>query len=372
MAFDYEIKLPDGSVYDVSSETELTPEQAYNAAFSQAKPKSRKEQAEAYRMDFLKGKPVTGVEEFVGGAKHQWDKASLGLKGVFTDLSPEDKELLQQGRSFVKETGPASTAGEIVGDVAMSAGPVGRAARGAKWLSKAMAAGPKASTLTSGAASVLSNAGWGGLTEPEDREKGLQYGAAGAAGGHALTKAIAKLGRPAALSPITETMLEEGIPLTPGQAGGPLAKFLEGSLQNMRFVAPGLTKSIKQAQNTGQEGAKDFLEEAGNLWARPGEHGLTQEAVNKWIKGAKNINTTGSTIVPLTAIAAAFHIPLTSGATLAALGALYGTPTGRAFLMGQLPFQELLRQAPHLAEPAAQIGRAMAEPNTQLPKATGQ
>lgn len=366
----YRVETPSG-IYRVESDTDLTDEEVYKAAMSQSPAtKSRKEQAEAYRADFLKGKPITGVEEFVGGAKHQWDKAALGLKGMFTDLSDEDKEQLQRGASFVKDTGGASTAGEIVGDLLMSAGPVGRVAKGAHTLAKAMRAGSKAATLSSGGASVLSNAGWGALTEPEDREKGAQYGALGAMGGHALTKAVARVGRPVKLSPITEQMIEEGIPLTPGQAGGPLARVLEGSLHNMRFVAPGLTKSIKQAQNVGQEGAKDFLEEAGSVWARPQEHGLTQDAVNKWMKGAENINTQGSTIVPLGAIAAALHLPLTSGATLAALSALYGTPTGRKFLLGQLPYQDLIRQAPHLAEPAAQIGRAMAEPNTQLPKAT--
>lgn len=365
----YRIETPSG-IYRVESDTDLTDEQVYEAAMAQSPAvKTRKTQAEAYRPGFTKGTPVSGVEEFVGGAKHQWDKAALGLKGLFTDLSPEDTEQLQQGKSFVKETGPASTAGEIVGDVAMSAGPVGRAARGMQWLSKAMAAGPKAQVLTAGGASLGSNAGWGALTEPEDREKGAAYGAAGAAGGHLLTKSLARAGRPVKLSPITETMLEEGIRLTPGQAGGRGAKFFEGSLQNMRFVAPGLTKSIKQAQKVGQDEAKDFLEEAGNIWARPQEHGLTQDAVNKWMRGAENINTTGSTLVPLTAIAAMLHLP-TTGAALVALSALYGTPVGRKFLLGQLPYQELLRQAPHLAEPAAQIGRAMAEPNTQLPKAT--
>lgn len=367
----YRIETPSG-IYRVESDTDLTDEQVYQAAMEQSPAtKSRKEQAEAYRPDFLKGKRITGPEEFVGGAKHQWDKAALGLKGLFTDLSDEDKEQLQRGASFVKDTGGLSTAGEIVGDVAMSAGPVGRAGKTLYTLTKAMRAGPKGAALSAGAADVLANAGWGGLTEPEDREKGLLYGGAGAAGGHALTKTIARAGRPVKLSPITEQMLEEGIPLTPGQAGGKVAKMLEGGMHNIPF-APGLRRSIRQAQKAGQEGSEDFLEQAGGMIQRPREYGLTTEDINKYLEGAKHINDTSSSIVPLAALAAAFHVPLTSGAGLAAIATLYGTEPGRKFLLGQLPYQDMLRQAPHLAEAAAQIGRAAAEPNTQLPKATRQ
>lgn len=44
----------------------------------------------------------------LGGAKAAWDRAALGLKGMFTDLTPADKALLEQGKAFTQQGGTLS------------------------------------------------------------------------------------------------------------------------------------------------------------------------------------------------------------------------------------------------------------------------
>ena len=59
----------------------------------------------------------------LGGAKVALDRAALGLKGLVTDLSPEDKALLEQGKASVNQGGTATNVGNIAGDVAIGAVP---------------------------------------------------------------------------------------------------------------------------------------------------------------------------------------------------------------------------------------------------------
>ena len=67
------------------------------------------------------------VQQFLGGAKHAWDTAAAALQsgagklGLPTGESLEP--LVKQGEQFVKETGPASTLGNIGGEIALTAVP---------------------------------------------------------------------------------------------------------------------------------------------------------------------------------------------------------------------------------------------------------
>jgi hypothetical protein len=67
------------------------------------------------------------LEELAGGAKHAWDKAAASLQSAAGGLGLPTGESLQplveQGKQFVAETGPASTAGEILGEIGMTAVP---------------------------------------------------------------------------------------------------------------------------------------------------------------------------------------------------------------------------------------------------------
>ncbi|NBW13978.1 MAG: hypothetical protein EBR82_38840 [Caulobacteraceae bacterium] len=115
----------------------------------------------------------------LGGAKVALDRAALGLKGLVTDLSPEDKALLEQGKAFVNQGGTAANVGNIAGDVAIGAVPAMRAqqlvAKGASVLPRALAiiGNPVSSAAIGGGATAAA------LT-PENRG---EAGALGAAGG---------------------------------------------------------------------------------------------------------------------------------------------------------------------------------------------
>jgi hypothetical protein len=154
----------------------------------------------------------------LGGAKHGWDRGALGLKGLVTDLSPEDKEQLAQGKAFVDQTSKASNVGEIAADALITSGPAMRLIKGAKWagtlLPKAVQALRGAQTVGAGTAIAGAGAATGALTSPEDRESGAVGGAVGglvgAGAGKVLNKAVGGVARNM-MSEDAKALAEQGI-----------------------------------------------------------------------------------------------------------------------------------------------------------------
>jgi hypothetical protein len=127
----------------------------------------------------------------LGGAKAAWDRAALGLKGMFTDLTPEDKALLDQGKAFTEQGGTAATVGNIGADALMMAAPALRGQQaimaGAKML-------PKAAQFIGGrlpSAALASGATSAALT-PEDRTGAFYGGAAGGAAGEVAGRVLTR------------------------------------------------------------------------------------------------------------------------------------------------------------------------------------
>jgi len=118
----------------------------------------------------------------LGGAKVALDRAALGLKGLVTDLSPEDKALLEQGKAFVNQGGTAANVGNIAGDVALGAptalgAQIAIAKGAAKVLPRALAmiaSNPVGSAAIGGGATAAA------LT-PENRGEAAALGGAGGA-----------------------------------------------------------------------------------------------------------------------------------------------------------------------------------------------
>ena len=130
------------------------------------------------------------AEQFLGGAKHAWDRAAAGLQSAAGALGLPTGEslqpLVQQGSQFVKETGPASTVGQVAGDVAMSA-PV------ALKVFKGLNAARGLKTAIAGEAAL--NAGYGALTsDPGKRGEGAAWGAGGTLAGHSVLPLARGLG----------------------------------------------------------------------------------------------------------------------------------------------------------------------------------
>lgn len=135
-------------------------------------------------------------KQALGGAKHAWDRAAAGLQSAAGAVGLPTGESLQplvkQGAEFVRQTGPASTIGQIGADVAMTAAPTYRVFKGLNALRPALAVSQPAEALTlaerarravfgvpatAGAADVATGYGYGALTANEgERLEGAVIG----------------------------------------------------------------------------------------------------------------------------------------------------------------------------------------------------
>lgn len=153
-----------------------------------------RKQKEATQANLYAGQDVGQMGAFargLGGAKASWDRAALGLKGMFTDLTPEDKALLDQGKAFTKQGGTAATVGDIGADALMMAAPALRGQQaimaGAKML-------PKAAQFIGGRlpSAALASGATSAAFAPEDRTGAFYGGAAGGALGEAAGRVLTK------------------------------------------------------------------------------------------------------------------------------------------------------------------------------------
>lgn len=196
----------------------------------------------------------------LGGAKTAWDRAALGLKGVFTDLTPEDKALLAQGRAFQDEGGAAATIGSIGADVAMSAAP-------GALVTKATAAAP---LLTRTLSQIGLGAGYGALTSPEDRTTGAVGGAVGTGVGMGVNRVAGGLIRPL-VTKDAQALMDQGIQPTLGQAIGGAVNQAEQKLKSVY----GVGDLIRGARSR----AVDEFNEKAIQVANPASKGFGDEAL---------------------------------------------------------------------------------------------
>lgn len=200
------------------------------------------------------------VMRALGGAKGAWDRAAMGLKGVFTDLTPEDKALLEQGRAFENKAGAPATIGSIGADVAMSAAPGGL-------VTKAVS---KAPLLARTLAEIGYGAGYGALTSPEDRTAGAVGGGAGTAVGMGVNRVIGGAIRPL-VSKDAQALMDQGIQPTVGQAVGGFANTAEQKLKSLPLVGDVIRNARGRAVN-------EFNKKAIQV-ANPASKGFGDEAL---------------------------------------------------------------------------------------------
>jgi len=229
-----EIDLPDGTVAefpDGMTDAEI----GAVLARQFGSPRSLSAVAQRYRVPNGENQRPGWAEEVAGGAKHAWDRAAMGLKGLFTDLTPEDKALLEQGGAFVKETGPASTVGQIGADVAMSAAPVARAAALPRVLGMT-------SRLAPAAADVAANAGYAAVTSPEDRANAAMWGAGGPLRGGCCLRLLAALFVP----PVPAQRLRSS---SMPASTRPLVKCSLRRVEHLRRRSPVLRRALVQSRS---------------------------------------------------------------------------------------------------------------------------
>jgi len=168
-------------------------------------------------------------------------KDLAGKVGIGSGLDDEDRSTLER---MSQVTGGAATAGRIVGEGASLLAPGGLVAKAGSLLPRA------AARFAIPLADIAANAGTEALKAPTDEESRGQRaitGAEGAVGGQVLGRTLKFLAtgiKPYA-SDIASRFMDEGIPLTPGQAVGGAAQTVEQMLSKLPIVGP----AIKARQN---------------------------------------------------------------------------------------------------------------------------
>ncbi len=216
-----------------------------------------------------KASPADGMsagEKLLVGAGAATDRAIRGLTGVAKsvagavapgnvwsdspDAGAEDAALYQKNHP-----GGWATAGEIGGDIAMSAIPVAGVAGKLSRLPLAMRTLGRAAPL---AGDVAANAGYAAATAPEDRGTAAALGAGGAAVGSVLTKALARAARPSGqLGAEAQTLVDVGVKPTFGQVMGGAAKKAEDLATNVPVIGSLITKRRQEAQVAFQKATRD-------------------------------------------------------------------------------------------------------------------
>lgn len=162
------------------------------------------------------GQDVSQMGSFMrglGGAKSALDVAAMGLKGMFTDLSPEDRALLEQGKAFREQAGLAGSVGGIGGELALTAAP---AVRGAQALQAAGRALPRALGVFRGSlpSNIASGAAVSAAMTPEDRGQAALGGGLGAGAGEVAGRVLTKtLGgaMSGSVTPEARTLIQQGV-----------------------------------------------------------------------------------------------------------------------------------------------------------------
>ena len=160
--------------------------------------------------------------------------------------------------------------GEIGTDVAMSLAPMAGIAK----VVHALRATPAAAL----AADIAGNAGYAALTTPEDRGTAAMFGAGGAAAGQLVNRAVGGLVKP---THEAQRMLDKGVRLTPGQAGGgagvgALADVYERGLQ----AVPGAGRLVSGARAQGLEDWNRLVLRQAEVGAIPAREGRALFAIN--------------------------------------------------------------------------------------------
>jgi hypothetical protein len=178
------------------------------------------------------------IGRFLQGAGERFDRYAYGLKGLVTDLSDEEKRRLEQNKQLAEHGGAAGTAGQIAGDIAITApafgaggavlGPAARAATMTPAATAALQAGQRLPFATRAAQTGLELGGYtgggaaaGALSSPEDRAGGAVAGGVGGAAGTVGAKVLQRtLGGLVPAGQEALNLMRQGVRVPVWQAGG--------------------------------------------------------------------------------------------------------------------------------------------------------
>lgn len=161
-------------------------------------------------------KNINPVMKMLGGAKSAWDRAGYGVGQMIPDILPDGlrstindsaiaqmtgltfpsnsqmQDQVKQGRAFVKEAGGFGTAGDVIGEIGVSAAPATKLYQGVRAGAQMLPRAVQTIVGSSPGASAIAGGTLGAITNPDERLSGAAGGAIGGAVGDVAGQAITK------------------------------------------------------------------------------------------------------------------------------------------------------------------------------------
>ena len=151
---------------------------------------------QAVSSDVKKMREGGAVERFGRGALANVENIGYGLKGIVSDLTPEEQRNVAVNKAFLEGTKGegirAENLGSVAADIASFAVPGGLAVKGARALPIAMKLAKAAPVIAPLAGETALGAGLSAAYAPEDRGAAAFAGGVGGAAGYGLTRALGR------------------------------------------------------------------------------------------------------------------------------------------------------------------------------------
>jgi hypothetical protein len=223
---------------------------------------------------------LPGISKFGLGATGALQNAYYGVKDVFTDLSPEERETVDVNKGF-RDRDTAAKVGGFAGEVASFALPGGLAG---KAITKGVQFLPRAAQLAAtigGNAAV--DAGLSAAYATENKGDAAAMGAVGSVGGQVLGRSLAAAAGGFTPSKEAKELMRMGIQPTVGQGAdqgslvGRLARRVEEGSESVPIAGTIIT-------NARQRAGREVADEAMRRAVPPG--GSAQEATREGVDAA--------------------------------------------------------------------------------------
>ena len=253
----FKVNVEDSS-YQVDAPDERT-------AWAWANAEHRKLEKSPQQEEVAEMREGSALKRFGRGAGSSLENIGYGLKGLVTDLSPEDKKEIAVNKAFLEgEKGEgirAENLGAFAADVASFVVPGGAAIKAARGIPLAMKLASKAPLgvpLAPLAGEAALGAGLSAAYAPEDRGTAAAFGGVGGAAGYGIGRGVSRLAgglvKPSAQA---KALQGKGVEdLTIGQAadqgtrGGQMIRRAEQTFQNLPFAGRVISNARERANDS--------------------------------------------------------------------------------------------------------------------------
>lgn len=211
--------------------------------------------------------PESALQDFGEGVGLSVLETLYGIKDLAGGMSPEQEARLEDWRQDAEQS-DWGTAGKITGDVGQFMIPGSAAVKGvslaskASKLAKTLQATNRARVATRAGADILGAGLVGGLKAPdigETRAGNIEGDMAGALTGEMLGYGLGKAVRGINKTPAAQRLLDQGVPLTPGEAAQ--SKFVQG-LEAIADVTPLIAHGVKRSREASAQGLQKLALES--------------------------------------------------------------------------------------------------------------